>query len=271
LAFGLGATIALYICGAISGGHINPAISVAMSLLGRLSWYKLPFYLLAQYLGGFVGAGMIYVVYYDALNKQFAGGNKQSAFEYAQNLTATLNETLVEYDLAHNVTAAPQNITGDLIQKTSQMTALFSLNTTAGIFATYPSFPDLTQGGALVDEIFGTFLLVLAVMALTDRRNQNVPQFLVPVLVGSTIAAISMAYGYNTNFAINPARDFGPRVFTYCAGWGSQVFTSNHYYFWIPIVGPHLGAILGALIYWVFIEAHWPKEEAGLTTIKIDP
>jgi len=62
-------------------------------------------------------------------------------------------------------------------------------------------------------------------MAITDRRNADVPRFLVPVLVGLTVFVIGAAYGYNCGYAINPARDLSPRIFTALAGWGTEVFS----------------------------------------------
>lgn len=67
-------------------------------------------------------------------------------------------------------------------------------------------------------------MLVMALMAFTDKRNANVPKFLVPVLAGLTVFVIGAAYGFNCGYAINPARDLSPRIFTAMAGWGSEVF-----------------------------------------------
>ena len=74
-------------------------------------------------------------------------------------------------------------------------------------------------------QVVGTMMLVLSLMAITDKRNANVPKFLVPLLAGLTVFVIGAAYGYNCGYAINPARDLGPRIFTAIAGWGSEVFT----------------------------------------------
>lgn len=68
---------------------------------------------------------------------------------------------------------------------------------------------------------------------------------------------IGTAFAYNCGYAINPARDFAPRLFTLIAGWGSQTFTAGNYFFWIPIVGPLVGAVVGSLIYTVMIASHW--------------
>lgn len=67
-------------------------------------------------------------------------------------------------------------------------------------------------------------MLVMALMALTDKRNANIPVFMVPILAGMTVLVIGTSYGYNCGYAINPARDLGPRLFTAIAGWGGEVF-----------------------------------------------
>jgi aquaporin-3 len=126
---------------------------------------------------------------------------------------------------------------------------------TAGIFATYPS-AHLSLLGGLVDQIVGTALLMIGVVAITDARNTAPPLWLVPVLVGGLVTAIGMAYGFNAGYAINPARDFGPRLFTALAGWGTGVFAANGGWWWIPIVGPLIGAPVGLFAYDLFIGHH---------------
>jgi MIP family channel proteins len=127
---------------------------------------------------------------------------------------------------------------------------------TAGIFATYPS-PFLSTFGGLVDQIVGTALLLLVITAIGDRRN-SMPANVAPLAVGFLVMVIGMAYGLNAGYAINPARDFGPRLFTAFAGWGFEVFRVNNFYFWVPIVGPLVGGPLGALIYDWLIGNHFP-------------
>ena len=91
---------------------------------------------------------------------------------------------------------------------------------TAGIFATYPQ-PFLSLGGGLVDQIVGTALLMVGVLAMADQRNSGPPTWLLPPLIGALVVAIGVAFGFNAGYAINPARDFGPRLFTAVAGWGA--------------------------------------------------
>ena len=129
---------------------------------------------------------------------------------------------------------------------------------TAGIFATYPQ-PYLSTFGGLIDQIVGTALLLLAIRAIGDARNGGAG-LLGPLVIGFLVMLMGMAYGLNAGYAINPARDLGPRLFTAIAGWGLEVFRANHFYFWVPIVGPLIGGPLGAWIYDTLIGRHFPTE-----------
>jgi MIP family channel proteins len=130
---------------------------------------------------------------------------------------------------------------------------------TAGIFGTYPR-EFLSTFGGLIDQIVGTALLVAMVFALTDERNQAPKSNLGPLLVGGIVWLIGMSFGFNAGYAINPARDFSPRLFTYVAGWGSEVFTAYNNWWWVPIVGPCVGGVLGGYLYDLFIARHHPPE-----------
>jgi MIP family channel proteins len=129
---------------------------------------------------------------------------------------------------------------------------------TAGIFATYPG-KHLSTFGGLVDQIVGTALLLLVIRAIGDARN-NAAGNLGPIVVGFLVMVIGMAFGFNAGYAINPARDFGPRLFTAIGGWGFDVFRVNNFYFWVPIVGPLIGGTLGSLVYDALIGKHFPQE-----------
>ncbi|MEU6667048.1 MIP family channel protein [Streptomyces sp. NPDC046727] len=132
-------------------------------------------------------------------------------------------------------------------------------NATFSIFATFPA-PYFHGGiwGPLIDQIVGTAFLLMLIAAVLDLRNQAVKANLAPLVVGFVVAAIGMSYGANAGYAINPARDFGPRLFTYAAGWDSLAFPGSvsgsfSAYWWIPIVGPLIGGTLGILVYDLFI------------------
>lgn len=133
---------------------------------------------------------------------------------------------------------------------------------TAGIWATYPqSFLSNVPGG-LVDQIVGTALLVGLVFALTDNRNLAPPSWMGPLAIGAIVGVIGMTFGFNAGYAINPARDLGPRLFTAVAGWGPEVFRAHHGWWWVPIAGPLIGGVLGGFVYDLFIGwYHGPLDE----------
>lgn len=130
---------------------------------------------------------------------------------------------------------------------------------TAGIFATYPA-AYLSLLGGFVDQVVGTALLVAMVFALSDERNAPPTPALTPVLVGVTVMAIGMGFGVNAGYAINPARDFGPRLFTALAGWGGGVFTAGNGWWWVPIVAPCVGAVIGGLAYDLCVRDRHPAQ-----------
>jgi MIP family channel proteins len=126
---------------------------------------------------------------------------------------------------------------------------------TAGIWATYPQ-PYLSTFGGLVDQIVGTALLLVGVFAITDQDNVAPPPWATPILVGALVLLIGATFGYNAGYAINPARDFGPRLFTALAGWGPAVFTAGNAWWWVPIAGPCIGGVLGGYVYDALIAWH---------------
>lgn len=133
---------------------------------------------------------------------------------------------------------------------------------TAGIWATYPQ-PFLSPMGGFVDQVAGTALLVLLIFALIDRKNSAPAANIAPVLIGAAVVLIGATFGFNAGYAINPARDFGPRLFTAVAGWGGGVFTAGNRWFWVPIVAPVIGGVLGACVYDLLITALRPVDESG--------
>ena len=131
---------------------------------------------------------------------------------------------------------------------------------TAGIFATYPT-QELSILGGLFDEFYGSTLLIIVVLAITDPKNSNLPPGTVAIVIGIAITIIGSSFGYNSGFAINPARDLAPRIFTSIAGWGTKVFTEGNYFFWIPVIGPLLGSAFASLVYTFIISNNWPDHE----------
>ena len=128
---------------------------------------------------------------------------------------------------------------------------------TAGIFATYPQ-PFLSIAGGFVDQVVGTALLMAAIFAIADQRNNAAPAWFTPILVGGIVVAIGVSFGFNAGYAINPARDLGPRLFTAIGGWGGGVFTAGNGWWWVPVVAPCVGAVVGALAYDWLVGKHHP-------------
>ncbi|XP_053304351.1 aquaporin-7-like [Spea bombifrons] len=214
LSFGFGVTMGIHVAGGVSGAHMNCAVSLTNCVLGRLPWRKLPVYVMAQMLGAFLAAAVVFCLYYEALNN-YTGGNF--------------------------------TVSGPLA--------------TASIFATYPE-PYLTIGGGFLDQVIGTGALLLCILAINDKKNSPALDGTHALLVGLLVTVIGMSMGMNSGYAINPARDLGPRVFTAMAGWGMEVFRAGNYWCWVPIVAPLVGGLTGAFLYQLLVALHHqPKEE----------
>jgi MIP family channel proteins len=142
---------------------------------------------------------------------------------------------------------------------------------TAGIWATYPQPFLSTFPGGFLDQVVGTFLLVLMVFALSDRKNNPPAAHVAPVLVGAAVVLIGMTFGFNAGYAINPARDLSPRLFTYLAGWGPAVFREGNYWWWVPVVAPCVGAIAGGMVYELLIAKHHPSLDVQEEVIVVTP
>jgi glycerol uptake facilitator protein len=142
---------------------------------------------------------------------------------------------------------------------------------TAGIFSTYPH-PLLSNYQALTVELIITAILMMCILALTDDQNGAPKGFAAALLIGILIAVIGASLGPLTGFAMNPARDFGPKLFAFFAGWGEVALTGGREnpYFWVPIVGPILGAQLGAAIYVKLLAPCLPANRARNTQPQTD-
>jgi glycerol uptake facilitator protein len=195
--------IAVYSVGAISGAHINPAVTIGLASIGAFEWAMVPGYIIAQFLGAFVGAVLVWLAYLPHWEETADPGLKLGVF-----------------------------------------------CTAPAIYRTVPN---------LVTEIIGTAMLLFGVLGIVSNVQQiqqasevdlsAVFQFgLVPLAVGLLVLAIGLSLGGPTGYAINPARDMGPRIahaVLPIAGKGD----SDWGYSWIPVVGPIIGGILGAWLY----------------------
>ncbi|RAY17125.1 aquaporin [Actinomadura craniellae] len=135
---------------------------------------------------------------------------------------------------------------------------------TQGVFSTLPGNGVLpvSTWGALRDQIIGTAILLFLILVLTDLRGTPPLANLAPFVIGLVVVAIGMAWGTDAGYAINPARDFGPRLASFLTGYGGA--WRDQYgalYFWVPIIGPLLGGLLGAALYQTLVGRFLPQEE----------
>ncbi len=203
-AWALGVTFGILAAGKISGAHLNPAVTLALAVFRGFPWRKVLPYSIAQILGAFAGAAVVFFNYREAFHRFDPG-----------------------------------------------------LVKTAGIFTTFPAYPEVLSAG-FFDQVIGTALLLFLVLAVTDERNQTSPH-LAPILVGLIVLAIGMSFGKLHGYAINPARDFGPRLFTVLAGFPNNGLTDGSGIWWIPIAGPLAGGLVGAGLYDLTIRRWLPR------------
>src|SRR6267143_2631527 len=195
LGWGLAVTMGIYVAGKISGAHLNPAVTLALAVFRGFPWRKVLPYFIAQTVGAFLAAALVYQNYLPAFHQ-------------------------VDPRLA----------------------------STAGVFTTFPAFPSLPQAGFL-DQVIGTGLLLLFIFAITDEFNSPPGANLRPLMIVLVVVAIGISFGGMHGYAINPARYFGPRLFTLVAGFKNNGLTDGTNAFWVPIAGPILGGLIGAAVY----------------------
>ncbi len=137
---------------------------------------------------------------------------------------------------------------------------------TQGVFSTLPgngTFP-VSELGALRDQIIGTAILVFLIFAITDARNSAPLANLTPLIVGLLVVGIGMAWGTDAGYAINPARDFGPRLASFITGYGTAMRDQyGNLYLWVPIVGPLIGGLIGGALYRFGLTRFLPPETEG--------
>lgn len=197
--WGFAVMVAVYVVGWISGAHINPAVTLALASLGSFPWSLVPGYIIAQVLGAFVGAIIVYLMYMD----HFAATEDPSA--------------------------------------------------KLGTFATIPAIRDLPKN--FMTEAFGTAMLLIGILGITNANNQ-LGSGIGPLLIGLLIWAIGLSLGGPTGYAINPARDFGPRLAHAILPIPGKRDSDWGYGLIVPIFGPIVGGIIGAWIYQLIMSVH---------------
>jgi glycerol uptake facilitator protein len=144
------------------------------------------------------------------------------------------------------------------------------------VFNTYPNnaadYANISQLGALRDQIIGTAMLLILVLAITDARNMAPGSNMAPFIIGLAVVAIGMAIGAAAGYAINPARDLGPRLAAWVSGWGDAFNDQRgEFYAWVPIIGPFIGGVVGAFVYDFFIGNFLPSAEGEVGEVVSDP
>src|ERR1700759_3080460 len=135
---------------------------------------------------------------------------------------------------------------------------------TQGVFSTLPGNGSLPVGhwGAFRDQIIGTAILLFLIFAITDAANTAPAANLAPVVIGLLVVAIGMAWGTDAGYAINPARDFGPRLASYITGYSTAWRDQwGNLYWWVPVGGPLIGGLVGGIAYKLFVGMWLPTAE----------
>ena len=224
LAWGVGVTLAIYATRHLSCAHLNPAVSCAMVLSGRMNPGKLPAYLVAQFAGAFLAGVAIYGLFAPSI----------SNFEAANEI----------------IRGTPDSVSS------AKMFGEYYQGTGAAV---------VSMPLAMAAETFGTFLLVLMIFILTDGCNTGRPDnSLSPVFIGLTIASIIYLIAPITQAGLNPARDFGPRLVAWAAGWGQAAFPDNKGgFFLVYLLSPVAGGLLASLFFVKVIEPSMKIKSEG--------
>lgn len=135
------------------------------------------------------------------------------------------------------------------------------------VFSTLPGNGSVDLGvgmwGGFRDQVIGTAILMLVILAITDLRNTAPAANMAPLMVGLLVVGIGMAWGTNAGYAINPARDLGPRLASFITGYGGAFRDQfGDLYFWVPIVGPIVGGLIGAALYDLLVGRYLPISDA---------
>lgn len=233
LMFALGVTLGVYASGQVSGGHINPAVTITLAVFAGFPWKKVVPYILAQTLAAFAAAALIYYLYADII----------SAFEGSKDLVR--GEMGSQLSAMGFTTYAPNP-------------AFFGWDDAA--------MEKVSLTKWFVSEAFGTALLLFGIFYLLDEKNTFAPQAnLVPVFIGLLVAAIVAYEAPISMTALNPARDLGPRVLASFAGWGDIAFPGPRGGWWIPTVSTIVGALIGGAVYHGAYKKIFQSSESSVT------
>lgn len=213
--------VAIYIAGGISGAHLNPAISIMLCIYRGFPLRKVPIYIAAQMLGAFLATLIAFGIFQPGLIALQVGRDLLAEGQYASTL--------------------------------SQLTAVPQASAVLVNFITFPRTAWVDISTAFLTEMTGTSILTVSVLALGDDTNAPPGAGMNAFIIGLVVALLGMALGYNTGLAMNPARDFGPRVALAVLGYGrgplSPSLFADGYWFRVAWLGPLAGTILGGFLY----------------------
>ena len=230
VAWAVGVTLAIYLTAAASGAHLNPAVSLAFAIFRPRDFplrFLLPYW--ASQLLGAVLAGLTVLLLYGAFIRRF---EEQQGLERGEPGSQLSTMMFGEYFPNPGMMG-----TGEAAQTL------------------------VSPLGAAAVEGIGTGILVLMIFALVDRRNSSLPvKYLAPVFIGLTVALLISMLAPLTQGGWNPARDFGPRLVAFFAGWGAMAIPGPSSGFWAYIVGPLVGGPLGAAVYEFLLRPALPPE-----------
>ncbi|MGH3086830.1 MAG: MIP/aquaporin family protein, partial [Rubrobacteraceae bacterium] len=233
MAFAFVIMLIILVVAVVSGGHINPAITIALALYGKFPWREVPVYIVAQISGGIVGSLALYGLYRGPI----------VAFEQANGI----------------VRGEPgSELTAMIFACFAPNPAIAGANEWAADIISTPT--------AILAEAFGTAVLALAVFAMIEQRNAFAPSLRsFAITIGLVVGFIIMVLAPLTMSGINPARDLGPRIATYILGWGEVSFPGVGAPWWVWTVGPILGAAVGGAAYVYGLGGFLQRPEAPLS------
>jgi glycerol uptake facilitator protein len=225
--WGLAVTFGIYVAGPVSGAHFNPAVTITMAVFRDFPRSRILPFILSQIAGAFTGAAAVYWMWHGYWPR-------------------ALEKLGVEV-------GAPGS------QKLMSIFSCFYPNP-GGIGVDAAAMATVSLSGAFFIEVLLTMLLLLMIFALTEPDNPGMPQAgLGPLFIGLTVTAIVGVGGSLTMDAVNPVRDFGPRLFAYLIGFGEIAFPGprgNEW--WLYIVAPIVGGLIGAAVYRLFVRRFLP-------------
>lgn len=241
IVWGLAIMIAIYVVEAISGSHINPAITIAFAVWGMHPWSRVIPYIVAQLVGAIVAAGLLFVIF-----SGFIAAKEQEK-EVVRGEPGSIVTAMCYCEYYPN----PGGI--------AAQPGPYDASAHAELKQTF------THNMAFLAEFAGTFLLTCVVFAVIDTRNPGRPPLhLAPVFIGLTVSVLISLLAPLTQGCFNPARDFGPRLFAYFAGWGEVAIPGAADLGWLTvyIIAPIAGAIAGGGFQKLILGPSYPSAEA---------